>query len=97
MTVYVDITRWPNKTHYVIGIKRWRSCILSAKTRLGADCGSDHELFLSNIRAKLKKSTKRIAVPKYNRNNILDEFEVHIKTRFALLMPEVKEKKHQDG
>jgi len=27
----------------------------SAKTRLGADCGSDHELLIAKIRLKLKK------------------------------------------
>ena len=28
---------------------------LSAKTRPGADCGSDHELLIAKIRLKLKK------------------------------------------
>ena len=27
----------------------------SAKTRLGADCGSDHELLIAKFRLKLKK------------------------------------------
>ena len=30
--------------------KKWRSSIQSAKTRLGADCGSDHELLIANFR-----------------------------------------------
>ena len=29
--------------------------IQSAKTRLGADCGSDHELLIAKFRLKLKK------------------------------------------
>ena len=36
--------------------------IQSAKTRLGADCGSDHELLIAKFRLKLKKTgtyTKR--------------------------------------
>ena len=36
---------------------KWRSSIQSAKTRLGADCGSDHEL-LTKFRLKLKKVGK---------------------------------------
>lgn len=52
--------------------------------RVEADCGTEHKLLLSNIRVKLKKSTKRIKVPKYNVNNIPDEFKVHIKNRFSL-------------
>ena len=30
----------------------------SAKTRLGADCSSDHELFIAKFRLKLKKVGK---------------------------------------
>ena len=35
--------------------QRWRSSIQSAKTRPGADCGSDHELLNAKFRLKLKK------------------------------------------
>ena len=35
-----------------------RSSIQSAKTRPGADCGSDHELFITKFRLKLKKVGK---------------------------------------
>ena len=42
----MDITRWSiPKSDYILCSQRWRSSIHSAKTRLGADCGSDHELF----------------------------------------------------
>ena len=34
--------------------QRWRSFIQSTKTRPGADCGSDHELFITKFRLKLK-------------------------------------------
>ena len=33
-----------NQTDYIFCSQRWRSSIQSTKTRLGADCGSDHEL-----------------------------------------------------
>ena len=36
----------------------WRSSLQSAKTRLGADCGSDHELLIAKFRLKLKKVRK---------------------------------------
>ena len=35
-----------NKTDYILCSQRWRSSIESAKTRLGADCGSDHGLLI---------------------------------------------------
>ena len=39
---------------YILWSQRWRSSIQSAKTRPGADCGSDHEL-IAKFRLKLKK------------------------------------------
>ena len=44
-----------NQIDYIVCSQRWRSSIQSAKTRLGADCGSDHELLIANIRLELKK------------------------------------------
>ena len=38
--------------------QRWRISTQSAKTRLGADCGSDHELLITKFRLKLKKVGK---------------------------------------
>ena len=37
-----------NQIVYILCSQRWRSSIQSAKTRLGANCGSDHELLLPN-------------------------------------------------
>ena len=38
---------------YILCSQRWRSSIQSAKTRPGADCGSDCELFIAKFRLKL--------------------------------------------
>ena len=37
-----------NQIDYILCSQRWRSSIQLAKTRPGADCGSDHELLLPN-------------------------------------------------
>ena len=47
-----------NWIDYILRSQRWRSSIQSAKTRLGADCGSDHELLIAKFRLKLKKVGK---------------------------------------
>ena len=47
-----------NQIDYILCSQRWRSSIQSAKTRLGADCGSDHELLFAKFRLKLKKVGK---------------------------------------
>ena len=37
---------------YILCSRRWRRSIQSAKTRLGADCGSDHELLIAKLGLK---------------------------------------------
>ena len=41
-----------NHIDYILCSQRWRSSIQSAKTRPGADCGSDHELLFAKFRLK---------------------------------------------
>ena len=43
----------------------------SAKTRPGADCGSDHELLIVKFRLKLKKVGKTTRPFRYDLNQIL--------------------------
>ena len=52
-----DGQHW-NQIDYILCSQRWRSSIQSAKTRPGADYGSDHELLIANFRLKLKKVGK---------------------------------------
>ena len=40
------------------------------KTRLGADCGSDHELLITKFRLKLKKVEKTTRPFRYDLNQI---------------------------
>ena len=49
-----------NQIDYILCSQRWRSSIQSAKTRLGADCDSDHELRIAKFRLKLKKVGKNL-------------------------------------
>ena len=50
--------QYQNQIDYILCSQRWRSSIQSAKTRPGADCGSDHELLIAKFRLKLKKWRK---------------------------------------
>ena len=47
--------QYGNQIDYILCSQRWRSSIPSAKTRLGADCGSDHELLIAKFRFNWKK------------------------------------------
>ena len=49
-----DGQHW-SQIDYILCSQRWRRSIQSAKTRLGADCGSDYEILIAKFRLKLKK------------------------------------------
>ena len=59
-----------NQIDYILWSQRWRSSIESAKTRPGADCGSDHELLIAKFRLKLKKVGKTTRSFRYDLNQI---------------------------
>ena len=54
----------------------------SAKTRLGADCGSDHELLIGKFRLKLKKVGKTTRPFRYDLNQIPYDYTVEVRNRF---------------
>ena len=58
------------------------SSIQSAKTRPGADCGSDHELLITKFRLKLKKVEKTARPFRYDLNQIPYDFTVEVRNRF---------------
>ena len=60
----------------------WRSSIHSAKTRPGADCGSDHELLIAKFRLKLKKVVKTTRPFRYDLNQIPYDYTVKVRNRF---------------
>ena len=57
-----------NQIDHILCSQRWRSSIQSAKARLGADCGSDHELLIAKFRLKLKKVGKTTRPFRYDLN-----------------------------
>ena len=54
----------------------------SAKTRLGADCGSGHELLIAKFRLKLKKVGKTTRQFRYDLNQIPYDYTVEVRNRF---------------
>ena len=62
--------QYRNQIDYILCSWRWRSSIQSAKTRPGADCGSDRELLIAKFRLKLKKVGKTTRPFRYDLNQI---------------------------
>ena len=80
----MDITRWSNQNQidYILCSQRWRSSLRSIKTRLGADCGSDHEFLIAKFRLKLKKVGEIIRPFRYDLNQIPYDYTVQVRNRF---------------
>ena len=53
-----------------------------SKSRLGADCGSDHELLIAKFRLKLKKVGKTTRSFRYDPNRIPYDYTVEVMNRF---------------
>ena len=58
---------------------------MSAKTRPGADCGSDHELLFAKYRQKLKKVGKTTRPLRYDLDKIPYDYTVEVRNRFKVL------------
>ena len=75
-----------NQIDYILCSQRWRSSIQSAKTRPGADCGSDlwlrSELLIAKFRLKLKKVGKTTRSFRYDLNQIPYDYTGEVRNRF---------------
>ena len=73
--------QYRNQIDYILCSQRWRSSIQSAKTRPGADCGSDHELLIAKFRLNLKKVRESIKPFRYDLNQIPYDYTVEVRNR----------------
>ena len=80
----MDITdcQYQNQIDYILCSGRCRSSIQSAKTRLGEDCGSDHELLIAKFRLKWKKVGKTTRPFRYDLSLIPYDYTVEVRNRF---------------
>ena len=83
MTLHMDITRWLiPKSDWLCYLQPKIGSIQSAKTRPGADCGSDHQLLIAKFRLKLKKVEKTTRPFRYDLNQIPYDYTVEVNSRF---------------
>ena len=71
-----------NQIDYILCSQRWRSSIQSAKTRPGADCGSDYKLLIAKFRLKLKTVAKTTTPFRYYLNQIPYDYTVEVRKKF---------------
>ena len=73
--------QYQNQIDCILYSQRWRSPIQAAKTRPGADCGSDYELS-AKFRLKLKRVGKITRSFRYDLNQIPYDYTVEMTNRF---------------
>ena len=78
---------WPDDQHWnqndsILCSQKCRHSLQSAKTRLGADCGSDHELLIAKFRLKVKKVGETSRPFRYDLNEIPYCYTVEGRNRF---------------
>ena len=56
--------------------------LYTVSKRLGADCGSDHELLIAKFKLKLKKVGKTTRPFRYDLNQIPYDYTVEVRNRF---------------
>ena len=83
--------QYQNQIDYILCSERWRISIQSAKTRLGADTGSDPEFLIAKFRLKLKKVGKTTRRFRYDLNRIPYDYTVEVANRFRGLDDRVPE------
>ena len=67
-----------NQIDYILCSQRQRSSIQSAKSRQGADCGSDNDPLIAKFRLKLKKMEKTSRPFRYDLNQIPYDYTVEV-------------------
>ena len=71
-----------NQIDHILCSRRRKSCIRSAETRPGTDCGSDHQLLIEKFRIKLKKVGKTTKPVRYDLKSNRYEYIVDVMNRF---------------
>ena len=83
-TLQMNITRWSTlKSDWLYRLQpNTKKLYTVRKIRLGADCGSDHELLIAKLRFKLKKVGKTTTSFRYDINPIPYDYTMEVRNRF---------------
>ena len=71
---------------YIMIEQQHSEIITAARTFPGADCGSDHELLIAELKLKIKKKKKEPIPLKLNVDDIAPEYTIAVKNRFSTLI-----------
>ena len=78
-------SQYQNHIDYILCSQRWKNSIQSTKTRLGTDCGSDHEFLTAKFRLELEKVGEITRPFRCDLNQIAEDYTVEVTNRFKVL------------
>ncbi|GFS19811.1 endonuclease-reverse transcriptase [Elysia marginata] len=72
---------------YILAQNRWRSSIMGVRTLPGADCGTDHELLMAEVKTRLKLLKPGARPIRYDLTELplSIAYKLEIKNRFDVL------------
>jgi len=70
--------KYKNQIDYIMCRSRWISTIQSTHTFPGADCGTDHEFMVAEVKGKLKKLRKEMSHQRYYVSKISSSYNVEL-------------------
>lgn len=84
-----------NQIDYILTNRRWKTSVTAARTLPGADCGTDHELLMAEIKLRLKKIKIPPKPARYDLSMIHFNitYKLEIKNRFSVLQEKAEELK----
>ena len=80
-----------NQIDYILIRRRWRSSVKVTRTYPGADCGSDHQLLVAEIRIKLKSMKRKAPPRRYDVRQINDQYRLEVTNSFQVLLEKEEE------
>ena len=75
-----------NQSDFIMISQKWKSSVKNTKTLPGADCNSNHQLLVADIKIRLKKLQKNYAPMRLDFSTIDNEYRVQLDNRFMSLL-----------
>ncbi|KAL4702682.1 hypothetical protein ACJJTC_018691 [Scirpophaga incertulas] len=88
--------RFRNQIDYITIANRWKSAVTNTRTYPGADCGSDHQLLVADIRVRLKSCGKKVKPLKRLSALEYDFFQKHTEPALAKIVSKVAQTSPED-
>ena len=75
-----------NQIDFIVMSQQWKGCVKNVRTRPGADCSSDHQVFDADIKLGLRKMVQPLQPRCFDYQTLDNNYKVKISNRFGALL-----------